>query len=115
MLLGLQLGLPIVATPAAAKPFGMTSREHGAALGASPAKLAAAAAGVLADGAARAALGAAAKTHFARLLASARPLLTRYMQQLVVGASSPSRSDQLVSGGLMHGLWNLTAQVSTHR
>lgn len=43
-----------------------------------------------------------------------RPLLTRYLQQLILGASATTRSDQLVSGGLMHGLWNLTSQVSTH-
>ena len=75
MLLGLQLGLPIVSTPAAAAPFGLHTAEDGASLGETPALLAAAAAALLADGAARARLGAAAVRRFDGLLRSnsARP------------------------------------------
>jgi len=75
VLLGLQLGLPIVSTPAAAAPFGLHTAEDGASLGETPALLAAAAAALLADGAARARLGAAAMRRFDGLLRSnsARP------------------------------------------
>ena len=73
VLLGLQLGLPIVSTPTAAAPFGLRTPEDGASLGETPALLAAAAAALLADDAARTRLGAAATRHFERLLRSKAP------------------------------------------
>eukprot|EP01050_Picozoa_sp_SAG11_P010736 SAG11_NODE_1094_length_5900_cov_5.025685_2_plen_1075_part_00 len=50
-----------------------------------------------------------------RSLAGSRPLLTRFLQQLVPSPSSASKSNQLVSGGLMNGLWSLTGQLSIHQ
>ena len=81
VLLGLQLGLPIVSTPAAAAPFGLHSAEDGASLGETPTLLAAAAAALLADGAARARLGAAAARRFEGLLRSNAVRATKGVQR----------------------------------
>ena len=68
VLLGLQLGLPIVATPAAVAPFGLRPGTAAAALADNASALAHAAAALLADAPARRRLGRAARAHFGRLL-----------------------------------------------